>query len=84
MAPLINPEVNAASSQAVLGKNRRMVAINSIIPVPTRMYASCSPINLVNKSTLSYAPVNLKYKVCSMIIAAKSFRKKIKYLFIFD
>lgn len=84
MAPLINPEVRAAPNQAVLGKNRSMAAINSIIPVPTRMYASCSPINLVNKSILSCAQVNLKYKVCNMIIAAKSFRKKIKYLFIFD
>ena len=77
-APDMVPKANKAPSQVFLGIKSKIEAISSIIPVPILIAASFSPAMVVNKSMLSWAPVNFKIKVCNS--ARITIARKIKVL----
>jgi len=68
-----------APNNVVRGIINKMAAINSAIPVPIRPQGSIP--NVVNNSTDSGRAVNLKYKVCNSITAAKILKNHINIVF---
>lgn len=68
MAPAINPKAIAEPNQINAGTKRRMDATNSITPTAMRPHGSMPTVEKIK--TDSSEPVNLKYKVCSIINAA--------------
>lgn len=76
IAPPITPKAITAPSQVVLGISSKIEAISSATPDAYRPNGSKPTVS--NMYMLSGAPVNLKYKVCSMIKAATNLRIQLK------
>ncbi len=67
IAPHISSKLNRAPHKAVAGKMMSKPAISSLMPVPILPQGSTP--SLVNSTTDSSCPVNLKYSVCSRMMA---------------
>lgn len=67
-APTINPSASNEPAQTVAGINMRIVEINSSTPTPILPHGSMPIVEKIN--TDSSEAVNLKYSVCTMMMAA--------------
>lgn len=72
MAPDISPIPSNAPIKTVAGISNKILAHNSMIPVPILPQGSTP--NFVNNSTDSGCAVNLKYNVCKRMMAAVSLK----------